>query len=198
MDILGRKGYGTTMTNRRDRFPKGLKPFLHHDKVVGGCQKAKAFRYEMPIVAVKQQPAIMGGSTKAYTRTLVSFQSTGATNICGVNNLPSVTNYVSKKARGRGKTKRVWGIEQNEARETYLHHYYGIDNLDHMIKIQAIGILCGNIGMHYIFMQNQWESLQHTTCTMSAAMDSLMHHGQFQRKGGWDLQSSESNCRSKC
>ena len=133
MDVLGRKGYGATMTNRRDRFPKGLKPFLHHDKVLAGCQKAKAFRYEMPIVAVKQQPA-MGGSTKAYTRTLVSFQSTGATNICGVNNLPSVTNYISKKARGRGKTKRVWGIEQNEARETYLRHYYGIDNLDHMIK----------------------------------------------------------------
>ena len=74
MDILGRKGYCTTMTNRLDRFPKGLKPFLHNDKVVGGCQKAKAFRYEMPIVAVKQQPAV-GGSTKAYTRTLVLFQS---------------------------------------------------------------------------------------------------------------------------
>jgi hypothetical protein len=134
MDVLGRKGYGTTMTNCRDRFPKGLKPFLHHDKVLGGCQKAKAFRYEMPIVAVKQQTAMLDGSTKAYTRTLVSFQSTGATNICGVNNLPSVTNYVSKKARGRGKTKHVWGIEQNEARETYLRHYYGVDNLDHMIK----------------------------------------------------------------
>jgi len=46
MDILGRKGYGTTMTNHHDRFPKGLKLFLHHDKVVGGCQKAKAFHYE--------------------------------------------------------------------------------------------------------------------------------------------------------
>ena len=80
MDFLGRKGYGTTMTNRRDCFPKGLKPYLHHDKVVAGCQKAKAFCYEMPIVAIKQQHA-MGGSTKAYTRTLVSFQSTGATNI---------------------------------------------------------------------------------------------------------------------
>ncbi len=81
MDFLGWKGYGTTMTNRRDRFPKGLKPYLHHDKVVAGCQKAKAFCYEMPIVAIKQQPA-MGESTKAYTRTLISFQSTGATNIC--------------------------------------------------------------------------------------------------------------------
>jgi hypothetical protein len=60
----------------------------------------------MPIVAIKQQPAV-GGSNKAYTKTLVSFQSTGATNIGGVNNLPLVTNYVSKKVRGKGKTKRV-------------------------------------------------------------------------------------------
>jgi hypothetical protein len=99
-----------------------------------------------------------------------------------VNNLPSVTNYVSKKVRGKRKTKRVWGIEQNEARETYLRHYYGIDNLDHMIKILAIAMLRGNIGINHIFMQNQWESLQHTTCTMSAVMDSLMHHGQFRRE----------------
>ncbi len=28
----------------------------------------------------------------------------------------------------------MWGIEQNEARETYLTHYYGLDNADHMIK----------------------------------------------------------------
>ena len=132
MDLLGRKGYGATMTNHRDCFPKGLKPYLHHDKVLNGCPKAKAFRYEMPIVAIKQQPAV-GGSNKAYTKTLFSFQSTGATNICGVNNLPSVTNYVSKKVRGKGKTKRVWGIEQNEAREMYLRHSYGINNLDHMI-----------------------------------------------------------------
>jgi hypothetical protein len=47
MDVLGRKGYGTTMTNRRDCFPKGLKPFLHHDKVVAGCQKAKAFHFSL-------------------------------------------------------------------------------------------------------------------------------------------------------
>ncbi len=125
MDWLGRKGYGATMTNRQDCFPKGLKPYLHHDKVVAGCPKAKAMHFAMPIVATKQQPAVE--ESKAYTETLVSFQSTGVTNICGVNNLPSMTNYVSKKVRGKGKTKRVWGIEQNKARETYLHHYYGIE-----------------------------------------------------------------------
>jgi hypothetical protein len=97
MNLLGRKGYGTTMTNRRDRFPDGLKPYLHHEKVPPGCPKAKAMRFEMPIVAIKQVPApVDDESAKAYTRTMVSFQSTGATNICGVNNLPSVSLYVSK------------------------------------------------------------------------------------------------------
>jgi hypothetical protein len=71
----------------------------------------------MPIVAIKQTPAVKGSieppvnESKAFTKTLVSFQSTGATNICGVNNLPSVTNYVAKRERGKGKEKRVWGIE---------------------------------------------------------------------------------------
>jgi hypothetical protein len=196
MDWLGRKGYGATMTNRQDCFPKELKPYLHHDKVVDGCTKAKSMHFAMPIVAIKQQPAVE--ESKAYTMTLVSFQSTGATNICGVKSFLSVTNYVSKKVRGKGKTKCVWGIEQNEVRETYLHHYYGINNLDHMMKIQAAGILHGNIGMHHIFIQNQWESLQHMTCTMSAAMVFLMCCGQFQKRSGWDSQSSESNCQSKC
>ncbi len=59
----------------------------------------------MPIVAIKQQSAVE--ESKAYTKTLASFQSSGATNICGVNNLLLVTNYVSKKVRGKGKTKRV-------------------------------------------------------------------------------------------
>jgi hypothetical protein len=132
MDWLGRKGYGTTMTNRQDCFPKGLKPYLHHDKVVAGCPKAKAMYFAMPIVAIKQQPAVE--ESKAYTKTLVSYQSTGATIICGVKNLTLVTYYVSKKVRGKGKTKCVWGIEQNEVQETYLCHYSGIVNLDHMIK----------------------------------------------------------------
>jgi hypothetical protein len=136
MDWLRRKGYGGTMTNRQGHFPKGLMPYLHHNKVVAGCPKAKAVHFAMPIVAIKQQPAVE--ESKAYTKTLVSFQSMVAINICGVNNLPLVTNYVSKKVRGKGKTKRVWGIEQNEVQETYLRHYYGINNLDHMIKNTSI------------------------------------------------------------
>jgi hypothetical protein len=44
---------------------------------------------------------------------------------------------VTKKERRRGTEKRVRGIEQHEAPETYLNHYYGMDVADHMIKITA-------------------------------------------------------------
>ncbi len=71
---------------------------------------------------------------KNYTRTLVSFQSTGATTITGVNNLLSLRLYVQPKFRGRAGNKFAWATEQNEAREIYLNHYHGIDSADHMIK----------------------------------------------------------------
>ncbi len=142
MTLLGRKGYSATMMNRRDRFPEGFKPYLHHEGVKSGCPKERAMRLENPIVAIKQVPAVEDedGSTKAkvYTRTLVSFQLTGPKNVCGVNNLPSVNLYVSERVHGKGAATKVWGIEQNKARETYLRHYYGINNLDHMIEN------CGN------------------------------------------------------
>ena len=101
MELLGRKGYGTTMTNHLDCFTDGLKPYLHHKKVPPGCPKAKAMRFEMPIVAIKQELAPADDSAKAYTRTMVSFQSTGKTNICGVISLPLVSLYVSKQVRGK-------------------------------------------------------------------------------------------------
>ena len=45
--------------------------------------------------------------------------------------------YVTKKVRGRWGEKKVWAIKQNEARETYLNHYFGIDVANHMIKNTA-------------------------------------------------------------
>mmetsp|Transcript_19746 Transcript_19746/g.42879 ORF Transcript_19746/g.42879 Transcript_19746/m.42879 type:complete len:324 (+) Transcript_19746:1794-2765(+) len=93
-------------------------------------------RYENPIVAIQQVPAT--DVTNAYTKTHVSFQSTGCTNISGVNNLPSAGFYVTIKSRGRGKNKRSWGIEQNEGRATYLSQYYAVDNVDHMISIAMV------------------------------------------------------------
>ena len=136
LDFAGRLGYGLTITNRRDRFPKQLKAHVNHGKVKPGCPRAKAARYENPIVAISQVESTE--TSKAYTKTLVSFQSTGATNICGVNNLPSCRLYVSTKSRGSGLTKRTWGIEQNEGRQIYLGNYYAVDNVDHMVQIAMI------------------------------------------------------------
>ena len=75
-------------------------------------------RYQNPIVAVKQVKAT--GDAHVYTKNIVSFQSMGATNISGVNNLPLVQLCVSKKNRGKDEDRRVWGIEQNEGWQTYL------------------------------------------------------------------------------
>ena len=95
--------------------------------------------YENPIVAIKQVEATE--TTKVYTKIHISFQSTGCTNISGVNNLPSAGLYVTQKARGKGCNKRILGIKQNEARQTYLSQYFAVDNTDHMISNTMIGYI---------------------------------------------------------
>ncbi len=65
----------------------------------------------------------------------MSFQSTGGTNITSVNalSLSLVELYVRERNKGRGNQKRPWGIEMNEARETYLKTYSAIDKIDQML-----------------------------------------------------------------
>ena len=92
----------------------------------------RAMRFENPIIAVCQVQATE--TTKAYIQTLVSFQSTGAPNIQGVNNLPSCSLYVTAKSRGQCRNKRTWGVKQNEGWGTYLGLYWAIDAMDHLIK----------------------------------------------------------------
>ena len=135
MKFMGSKGYGFTVTCRRERFPVGIKQYLHREKVKLGDKMAKAMRYENPIVAVTQVEA--ANESMAYTENIVSFQSTGPINISDVNNLPSLQLYMTKRERGRGADKRVLGIEQNEAHETYFNHYYGMDGANHMTKNTA-------------------------------------------------------------
>ena len=38
-----------------------------------------------------------------------------------------------ERNKGRGKNKRTWGIEMNEARETYLKTYSAVDKIDQML-----------------------------------------------------------------
>jgi hypothetical protein len=92
-------------------------------------------QYEMPTVAIKQCPVPVNvNGKKSYTKMLVSFQSTGSINLLGVNNLPGISLYVKKKERGNKTDKRTWGTEQNEPRDTYLHHYNAIDHADHIVR----------------------------------------------------------------
>ncbi len=99
-------------------------------------------RFEKPIVAVKhvkqpdsKQPnSDTEKKTKNYILCHVSFQeSTGGTNISTVNALSSVELYVQDRSKGRGQQKRTWGIEMNEARETYLKIYSAVDKIDQML-----------------------------------------------------------------
>ena len=133
LDMAGNLGMGLTLTSRRDRFPRGTKDYFHSGKV-SVDQRTKVMRFGNPIFARKQ----VKGTANEFTKTFVSFQSTGATNICGVNNLPSLQLCGVTKSRGQGAEKRQWAIEWNEARGTYLSTYWAVDNLDHMIKNCAI------------------------------------------------------------
>ena len=51
-----------------------------------------------------------------------------------VNALSECSLYVWQKERGIGVNKRIWGIEMNEARDTYLQTYSAIDSTDHLVK----------------------------------------------------------------
>ncbi len=50
-----------------------------------------------------------------------------------VNALSLVILYVRDRNRGRGQQKRTWGIEMNEAQETYLKNYSVVDKIEQML-----------------------------------------------------------------
>ena len=81
---------------------------------------------------VKYTPAVEG--KEEYERVHTSFQSTSSCNISSVNAPNECVLWIKKKERGVGKSKRLWGIEMNSARNLYLKTYYRIDCMDHMIK----------------------------------------------------------------
>ncbi len=97
MDYIGKNGFGIITTCRRDCFPKILKDYFHHKKVPSHDKRTRVARFEQPIFAVRR--AEKDNDKKAYTKTFVSFQSTGRTNISGVNNLSSLTLYFQPKYR---------------------------------------------------------------------------------------------------
>jgi hypothetical protein len=106
---------------------------LRDKKVPSHDKRTRVAWFEQPIFAVKRVEK--DNDKKAYTKTFVSFQSTGVTNISGVNNLLSLTLYVQPQYMGTEKNKFAWATEQNEGREIYLSHYHGVDSKDHMINM---------------------------------------------------------------
>jgi hypothetical protein len=142
--FLGEGQWKAPMTCRRDQLPKEvLKMYFNFLKATPVNTRSKVARFEQPIIAVKNiiQPRKKASNdednvqgTKALTQIdnepvadekkdyvicHVSFQSTGGTNITSVNALSLVELYVSQQNKGRGNQKGTWGIEMNEACETY-------------------------------------------------------------------------------
>jgi hypothetical protein len=141
------------MTCMRDRLPRNVpKSYFNFIKAAPVNIRSNAARFEQSIIAVKnvKQPKEISSKEKAkgkgttavlddepvlekkdYVICHVLFQSAGGTNITSVNAFSSVELYVHE--RNTGKEKRSWGIEMNEAHETYLKTYSAVDKIDQML-----------------------------------------------------------------
>jgi hypothetical protein len=132
MDYIGKNGLDITNTCCYDCFPNGLKDYFHDEKVPSHDKRTRVVWFKQPIFAVKRVEKDNDKNT--YTKTFVSFQFTGVTNISGVNNLLSLTLYVQPKYRGVKKNKFAWATEHNEGREIYPGHYHSVDSMDYIIN----------------------------------------------------------------
>ena len=127
----GQKGFGLTMTCRRNRLPKGIEvEFMHKGKTDKIATRIKAARHIEPVILVKEE--------ENYEIVLTSFQSTSSCNLMSVNSISENKNFVEARSRGRKDQKRIYVIEQNMSRLLYLKTYSRIDSIDHLIKITNI------------------------------------------------------------
>ena len=69
-----------------------------------------------------------------YTRVHVMFKLTLSCNKITVNTLNQNAFFVVQMEHGRGKQKRKWVIEINDARQLYLATYGRIDTIDNLIN----------------------------------------------------------------
>ena len=110
------------MTCCRDHLPKNIPGEYFHKKKTTSDSGAKVARFHQPICAMKT--VMPEGDKEAYERVHVSFQSASSCNLSTVNALNECSMFIRKKERGRGASKRQWGIEMNGARMMYLQSYY--------------------------------------------------------------------------
>lgn len=162
-NYCGANKFPVLMTVRRDRLPGGVpSKYFCKEKTSNADRRARVGRFNHPISAVKTTTVVaqnMGeqrqnvgagarqnvgagaeqGQTPpsepvTYTRVHCSFQSTSSCNIHAVNLLNANSRFVQTKERGRGKNKRQWVIEMNEARQLYLATYGRIDTIDQQLS----------------------------------------------------------------
>ena len=133
IDWIGSKGFGATMTCRRDRLPSGIPSKYLHKQKTDSSKRTKVARFYNPVVAVKTFGA-KDKNSLPYRRVHVSFQSTSSCNIGTVNAINECMLTIHKRERGYNENKRTWGIEMNSGRELYLGTYSRIDSIDHLIK----------------------------------------------------------------
>ncbi len=74
-----------------------------------------------------------------------------------VNALSLVDLYLRDRSKGKGggHQKRTWGIEMNEAQETYLKNYSAVDKIDQMLLGWDFTYRYGGGDMHPPDMQKQ-------------------------------------------
>ncbi len=124
LHYLGEGGWTGTMTCRCNHLPKSEpRKYFNFIKAAPVDARSKVARFKQPIIAgknVKHQDSDRVTDKKEYVLCHVSFQSTGGTNISTINALLLVDLYVRDCSKGRGQQKRTWGVEMNEAQETYL------------------------------------------------------------------------------
>ena len=101
---IGKFGYASTSTCRRDLLPGDIiPPHYWHKKETDASVRSKVARYLHPVVGVKRVPQNEETGDKAYKTVHTSFQSTSSCNITYVNSLSKCELSVSKRERGRGK-----------------------------------------------------------------------------------------------
>ena len=126
----GEKGFGLTMTCRRDRLPEGVKgEYMHKKKTDHVTDRTKVAKFIEPVILVQEK--------NDYEVVLTSFQSTSSCNIMSVNAISENKNFIEARSRGRKQHRRIYAIEHNLSRLIYLKTYSRIDSIDHLIKMTA-------------------------------------------------------------
>jgi hypothetical protein len=132
MNWLGNNGLAAAMTCCQDRFPATIPGEYFPKKKTETTARSKAARFLNKGSAVMRKKN--ADNQTNYVRLHCAFQSISTCNISTVNALNHGNLEGRTKGRGRGNSKRYWGIEMNDTRNLYLGTYSRIHSIDHLVK----------------------------------------------------------------